>query len=149
MTTPMKTMELTITRTISATPDEVFDAWLDPSVPCNPWNGSDRLIFEPKVNTAFNVTYGKGAKENPHFGRFIALERGTRIQHTWMSRYTHGLESIVTITLRKQGDDTLLTLHHTGLPDDDDGRGHEGGWGHFLDRIVDHYTRQGAAVSKG
>jgi uncharacterized protein YndB with AHSA1/START domain len=40
MSKPMKTLELKFERTISAPPDEVFDAWLNPKVPGNPWNAA-------------------------------------------------------------------------------------------------------------
>jgi hypothetical protein len=32
-------------RKITAAPDEVYDAWLDPAVPGNPWNMADKLIL--------------------------------------------------------------------------------------------------------
>ncbi|MBI3396543.1 MAG: SRPBCC domain-containing protein, partial [Spirochaetia bacterium] len=71
-------------------------------------------------------------EELPHFGRFAVLERGSKIQQTWMSRHTRGLESLVTVTLKKKGDDTLLTLVHANLPDDEFGKAHDGGWKHYL-----------------
>lgn len=43
----LKTIELTVRRTIPATPAEVYDAWLDPRHPGNPWHDSDMRIFEP------------------------------------------------------------------------------------------------------
>ena len=61
------------------------------------------------------------------------MERPGRIQHTWMSPNTAGLESMVTVTFKKQVAGTLMTLVHSGLPDTDDGRGHEKGWNYFLD----------------
>jgi hypothetical protein len=53
-----------------------------------------------------------------------------------MSINTHGLESLVTLTFRKQGDDTLLTLKHENLPDDEQGRLHQKGWEYFLGRLA-------------
>ena len=49
------------------------------------------------------------------------------------------LESLVTVTFQKKGEDTLLTLHHENLPDDEGGRGHEKGWGYFLSRFADRF----------
>ena len=33
------------------------------------------------------------------YGRFVALERGRLIEHTWVSEATRGCETLVTITL--------------------------------------------------
>lgn len=131
MKNPKKTIEVKVERTIPAPPGEVFDAWLDPKVPGTPWYEGDELLFDPKVDGFFYwLIYG-----TPHYGRFTKLARPSRIQHTWMSRYTKGEESTVTVVFRKKGEGTLMTLTHSGLPDDDGGRGHEGGWNHFLDKF--------------
>ena len=132
MTATMKTMELTLNRTIPASTIEVFDAWLDPKSPCNPWYEADKLIFNPKVDGLFYFKHIIDGTENPHFGRFTILDRPNKIQQTWMSRHTRGLESAVTVTFQKKGEDTLLTLHHANLPDDEKGRMHEQGWGYYL-----------------
>jgi hypothetical protein len=50
-----------------------------------------------------------------------------------VSPYTLGEESTVTVTFKKQGEDTLMTLVHSGIPDTDGGRRHEQGWTYFLD----------------
>ena len=44
----MKTMEIKLERTIPAPAAEVFDAWLDPNVPVNPFSGSKKLVFDLK-----------------------------------------------------------------------------------------------------
>jgi Activator of Hsp90 ATPase homolog 1-like protein len=50
-----------------------------------------------------------------------------------MSPNTLGQESIVTLTFKKQGEDTLMTLVHSGPPDHELARGHENGWNYFLE----------------
>jgi Activator of Hsp90 ATPase homolog 1-like protein len=56
-----------------------------------------------------------------------------------MSRSTLGEESTVTVTFQKKGENTLMTLVHSGLPDTDTGRGHEKGWNHFLDIFPEQF----------
>src|SRR5579859_4091477 len=46
----MKTIELELTRTIPASPVEVFDGWLDPKCPGTPWSVADKLVLDPKVD---------------------------------------------------------------------------------------------------
>src|SRR5580692_3093002 len=118
-----KTIEFKFERTIPAPPGEVFDAWLNPKIPGNPWNMGDKLLLDPKVDGFFywNV------KGTHHYGRFTEMARPGRIQHTWVSPYSLGEESMVTLTFKKKGEATLMTLVHSGLPDNDGGRGHEKG----------------------
>ena len=128
MTNPAKTIEFKFERTIPAPPAEVFDGWLNPKTPGNPWNAADKFVLDPRVDGLFFWTL----RGNSHYGRFTEVERPGRIQHTWVSPHTLGQESIVTLTFRKQGEDTLMTLLHSGLPDTDGGRSHEKGWTYFL-----------------
>jgi uncharacterized protein YndB with AHSA1/START domain len=125
----LKTIEFKFERTISASPEEVFDAWLDPKIPGNPWNMAEKLLLNPKVDGFFYWL----VRGNSHYGRFTEMDRPNRMQHTWMSRSTLGEESVVTLTFKKQGEETLMTLVHSGIPDSEPGRGHEKGWNYFLD----------------
>ena len=136
----MKTFEVNLTRTIPASPGEVFDAWLDPKCPGTPWSEAGELILDPKVDGLFYFRSVKSAGEgNPHYGRFTVLDRPSKVQYTWMSPRTHGLESLVTVTFQVKGEDTLLTLRHENLPDDEDGRLHETGWDYYLGRLADAF----------
>jgi uncharacterized protein YndB with AHSA1/START domain len=130
-----KTLEFTFERTIPASPGEVFDAWLDPETPGTPWHENDKLIFNPKVDGLWYWLI----RGNSHYGRFTEIERPSRIRTAWMSRSTLGEESIVTLTFKKKGDETVMTLVHSGLPDTDGGRGHEKGWNYFLDSFPEQF----------
>jgi uncharacterized protein YndB with AHSA1/START domain len=131
-----KKIEVKVERTIPAPPGEVFDGWLNPKIPGNPWNMAEKLLLSPKVDGFFYWTI----KGTAHYGRFTELERPGRIQCTWVSPSTSGLESVVTVTFKKQGKNTLMTLVHSGLPDTDGGRGHEKGWNFFLDSFLKQFT---------
>ena len=139
MTDAPKTIEVTIERTIPAPPEDVYDAWLDPKVSGTPWSEADKLLLNPTVDGLFYwLTRG-----TPHYGRFTQTDRGAHLQHTWMSPNTLGLESMVTVTFKKKGDATVMTLVHSGLPDTKPGKGHEGGWNYF----IGNFEKQFAAAS--
>lgn len=131
-----KTIEVKVERTITAPAGEVFDGWLNPKVPGNPWNLADKFLLNPKVDGFFYWAI----EGTPHYGRFTEVQRPSRIQHTWMSPNTAGLESMVTVTFKKQGKDTLMTLVHTGLPDTKEGRSHEKGWNFFLGTFPEQFN---------
>jgi hypothetical protein len=61
-----------------------------------------------------------------------------------MSEATHGLESVVTVTLSPAGDGTEFVLRHTGLPDDEMGRTHETGWNYITSQLADHFEKRHA-----
>jgi uncharacterized protein YndB with AHSA1/START domain len=132
MNTSAKTIEIKCERAIPASPSEVFDAWLNPKIPDNPWNAAEKFLLDPKVDGLFHWTL----KATSHYGRFTEIERPDRLQHTWVSPNTLGQESIVTLTFKKQGEDTLMTLVHSNLPDHEPARGHEKGWKYFLGIFV-------------
>jgi uncharacterized protein YndB with AHSA1/START domain len=106
----------------------VFVAWLNAKVPGNAWNAAEKFLLDLKVDGLFYWTL-RGAS---HYGRFIQIERPGRIVHTWVSPNTLGEESTVTVTFKKQGEDTLMTLVHSDLPDHERARSHDKGWNYFL-----------------
>jgi uncharacterized protein YndB with AHSA1/START domain len=132
MNTPTKTLEIKLERTIPAPPSEVFDAWMDPKTPGSPFHEHDKLILNPKVDGLWYWLF----KGQPHYGRFIEMDRPNQIQHSWMSQNTSGEESTVTVTFQKKGKETLMTLVHSGLTNQDMVRAHEQGWNFILGRFV-------------
>jgi uncharacterized protein YndB with AHSA1/START domain len=136
MSTSTRTLEFKFERTIAAVPGEVFDAWLNPKIPGNPWNAAEKFVLDPKVDGLFYWA-ARGAS---HYGRFTEVKRPARIQHTWVSQNTLGQESTVTLTFAKKGEGTLMTLVHSGIPDTEGGRTHEKGWSYFLGIFPEQFS---------
>lgn len=132
-----KKLEFKLERTIPAAVEVVFDGWIDPKVPGNPWYEGDKCLLEPKVDGFF---YWR-IMGTPHYGRFTKFDRPARLEHTWVSPNTLGEESMVTVTFKKKGETTLMTLVHAGLPDNEEGRGHERGWTYFLGLFTERYAK--------
>jgi uncharacterized protein YndB with AHSA1/START domain len=141
MNSKIKTMELTVTRNITAAPTEVFDVWLDPKSPGCLWFGVAKAIVNPVVDGLFYHAVRFENHDWAHYGRFITLDYPRQIQHTWVSEATRGLESIVTVTFDAHGDQTLVKLHHANVPDDEMGRQHEQGWGFVLGALAERFAR--------
>ena len=135
MSEAAKTLEFKFERTIPAPPADVFDGWLNPKIPGTPWNMGEKHILNPVVDGFFYWL----VQGTPHYGLFTEVQRGARLKHTWVSPNTLGEESIVTVTFDKKGKDTLMTLVHSGLPDNANGRGHEKGWNFFLGTFTEQF----------
>jgi uncharacterized protein YndB with AHSA1/START domain len=129
MKTFTKTLEFTFERTIQAAPEVVFDAWLNPKIPGNPWNMAEKLLLNSEIDGFFYWMISGIS----HYGRFVNVKRPSRIRHTWVSPNTLGEESMVTATFRKKGHGTLMTLVHSKLPNTAVARSHENGWTYFMD----------------
>jgi uncharacterized protein YndB with AHSA1/START domain len=132
----MNLIDVNVTRTIPAPAERVYDVWMDASSAGGPWFGCKKVILDARVDGLYYHAVDWQGKEWAHYGRFIALERGRRIEHTWMSEATGGRETVVTVTLEPRGGETLFTLRHTGIPDNELGRGHEAGWNGIADAIA-------------
>ena len=137
-----KQTDLTLTRTVAATPAEVFDTWLDANSPGGPWFGTQRVILDAKVDGLFYHCVEHEGRAWAHYGRFIALDRPRRIEHTWVSDGTRGLESVVTLTFAPEGPATRVILKHSGVPDDDFGRQHGEGWAYVLGAIEARFAKR-------
>jgi uncharacterized protein YndB with AHSA1/START domain len=147
-TDPIKTFDLTVSRTIRASAADVFDAWLDTKSPGGLWFGVHRVIINPVVDGLFYHVVKHEGRLWPHYGRFIRLDRGRAIEHTWVSEATRGLETVVTITMTSRADGTEVTLHHANVPDDEMGRGHEEGWAWYLGVLAEKFDKQVAPSAK-
>ena len=133
----MKFIDITVARSIPAPAEKVFDVWINPKSPGGPWFGAERVILNPAVDGLFYFAVKHEGRTWPHYGRFVKLDRPRCIEHTWMSEATKGAESVVTITLEPQGDQTQVTLRHSGVPDDELGHQHKEGWTWMLSALAD------------
>jgi uncharacterized protein YndB with AHSA1/START domain len=141
---PIKTIDLTVSRTIPGPPEEVYDVWLDTTKPGGIWYGVERAIVNLAVDGLFYHSVKHENRSWAHYGRFLRLERGRAIEHTWMSEWTRGLESVVSITLERRDGGTGVTLRHSNLPDDEMGRQHKDGWSGYLDLLVQPFQKVAA-----
>jgi hypothetical protein len=64
-----------------------------------------------------------------------------------MSEATKGAESIVTVTMEAQAEQTLVTLRHSGVPDDEMGLQHQDGWAWVLSALAESFASQRSASS--
>ncbi len=143
----MNLTEVTVVRTIPASPENVYDLWINPKSPGGPWYGGERVIVNPVVDGLFYLAAKHEGRIWPHYGRFLRLERPRVVEYTWMSEGTKGAESIVTLTMEPRGGETEVTLRHSGVPDDEMGRRHKEGWTWILNTLAEGLAARRSASS--
>jgi uncharacterized protein YndB with AHSA1/START domain len=127
-----------IERRLGATPERVFDAWLDPV-----WIG--RFMFgshlrdeqvvsltnEPRVGGQFHYRVARQGVEVDHTGTYREIDRPRRLVFTWGVDAEQGDLSVVTIELAVDGDGCRLTLTHGLHPD----------WAEYTQRTQQGWTK--------
>jgi uncharacterized protein YndB with AHSA1/START domain len=111
---------------LEAPPHEVFPHFVDPERYVR-WQGV-RAELDPRPGGVFRVASGE----------YVAVEPPDRVVFTWGWEGNAELppgSTTVELTLRADGEDTVLTLRHTGLPDDGAAMMHREGWISFLERL--------------
>ena len=131
----------TLTTTIPASPDEIYQAWLD------------SLAHSEMTGGAANMSEQLGAEVSAWdgyiSGRNLELVPGERIVQSWRTSEfadEHG-DSVITILLEEADEGTLLTLEHSNVPDEQRSY-EEAGWQeNYFEPMVAYFTgrKRGAA----
>ncbi len=128
-----QTFETTVTRTIDASRQSLFEAWLDPEAlrrfmcPA-PGVVLGEVAVDARVGGTFVIVMLAGDKEMPHRGEYLVIERYHRLAFSWLSEHA-GPGSEVTITFEEVApSQTLLTLRHVGLGTTTARDNHQAGW---------------------
>jgi uncharacterized protein YndB with AHSA1/START domain len=81
-----------ITRRFSASPEQVFDAWLDPVMigkwmfgPAYPEREEEvvRISLDPRVGGSFSFVVRRQGQEIDHVGKYLEIDRPRRLVFTW------------------------------------------------------------------
>ena len=91
--------------------------------------------FDAKPGNPINIDVNKTATAS---GQFVDVVPNERVVFTWGwigNQIIPPGSSTVEITLKAVGDETEVTLVHTGLPDEPSAAEHGRGWTHYLGRL--------------
>jgi uncharacterized protein YndB with AHSA1/START domain len=137
---------------LPATPEEVFAAWTDPES-LKEWLCPGDLTItavdlDVRVGGTFRIVmYGEN-KEIEHFGEYREIQPPERLVFTWRSAATFGEQTLVTINLFRQGEDTELVLVHELFPDHESAANHSQGWQSAVEKLATHLNQE-RAFSQG
>jgi uncharacterized protein YndB with AHSA1/START domain len=133
---------LTLKRRLNAPPAKVWAAWTDPQKiarwfgPSSVRAGTERAEIDARIGGRFRVSF---TMEDGNYlevgGVYRELVPNQRLVFSWAWHSTPERESLVTVSLRPDGDGTVLTLQHEQFVDEAARDGHERGWSGALDKL--------------
>ena len=132
--------ELTVRREIVATPEELFDAWLD-AESLGSWmrpsaTRETRAETDPREGGAFRIVMIDADNSSiVHTGTYRVIDRPRRLVFTWSSPATQFRDSIVTVTFEPSADSTVVEVQQVGLPSKESQIGHQAGWTDALEGL--------------
>jgi uncharacterized protein YndB with AHSA1/START domain len=130
---------VTVEREIDASPDELFDAWLDPeslAIWMRPGDTSKAAArVDPKVAGQFEIVMTGPYGSHVHRGKYLLIDRPKVLSFTWISEATGLLQTLVTVEFRAKGKRTLVVLTHEKLPEEAALRSHKKGWNAIFDLL--------------
>jgi uncharacterized protein YndB with AHSA1/START domain len=133
---------LTLTRRLRAKPEKVYAAWTNPENlaqwfgPSVVTPGTTRAELDVRVGGRYRISFE--ATDGEHFqvdGIYREIVPNERLVFSWAWHSTPERESLVTVSLKPDGDGTLLTLLHEQLFDQAACDGHARGWNSSLDTL--------------
>ena len=135
----MTDLTLTVSRTIAAPPEAVFNAWLDAEklakfmLPA-PGMSNPRVTADGRKGGQFEILMPTPDGEIPHTGEFLEVDPHSRLVFSWNSPFS-GEGSTVTLSLTPQDAGTHIELTHVKFPSAESRDNHEKGWGHILEAL--------------
>jgi uncharacterized protein YndB with AHSA1/START domain len=137
---------LTLKRRFNAPAEKVYAAWTQPAQIAQ-WFGPDAggvSHAEADVRTGgrYTVIFQTEDGEEHHVsGVYREVVPNRRLVFTWAWRSTPERESLVTILIEPQGEDSLFTLIHEQFFDEPARDRHRDGWSGSLDKLARHLAR--------
>jgi uncharacterized protein YndB with AHSA1/START domain len=131
---------LTLKRRLNAAPEKVYAAWAQPAK-LTQWFGPDsgavtRAELDLRVGGRYAIVFHTEDGEEHHVsGIYREVVPNQKLVFTWAWRSTPERESLVTITIKPDGDGSLLTLLHEQFFDEAARDRHEFGWTGSLNKL--------------
>ena len=149
MLNPGPERALRLTRRFAATPERVFDAWLDPAqvrlwLIARPGDEAHTAQVEAREGGAWSITTRRGGTDYTANGVYLEITRPTRLVFTFLMRQVSPNTDTITVEIAPDGAGCVLTLTQTGvdiaaelagLPPGMRG-GSELGWGKVFDTLA-------------
>jgi uncharacterized protein YndB with AHSA1/START domain len=130
-----------VQRVMPATPDVVFDEWLDPESllewMCPRPSRCVAVTVEPRVGGSVRLDVDNSGNSVLITGRFLAIDRPHLLRFTWSNSNWRDptVVSVVNVAFEPFGDDrTLMSIDHSLLPPEEFDS-FQNGWPRVCDQL--------------
>ena len=131
---------LTIKRRFNASPAKIFAAWTEPEK-MSRWLGP---VDVKRVETGTDLRVGgryfirmvMANDEHYSSGVYHEIVPNQKLVFTWAWKSTPERESLVTVTIKPDGDGSIMTLLHEQFFDEAARDNHNKGWTAIIDRLA-------------
>jgi uncharacterized protein YndB with AHSA1/START domain len=131
---------LTLKRRLNAAPEKIYAAWTEPTQLVK-WFGPDSGAVKSaetdvRVGGRYAIEFSTEDGEQHHVsGVYKEVQPNRKLAFTWMWRSMPERESFVTVTIKPDGDGSILSLHHEQFYDEPARDRHEYGWTGCLNKL--------------
>jgi uncharacterized protein YndB with AHSA1/START domain len=113
------TAAVEVSRHIAASPEQVYDAWLDPGhagrwLFRTPDGNLARCEIDARVGGRFRIDERRGDDIAEHHGEYVALDRPRRLAFDFWASFS-AERTRVTIDIAADGEGSRITLTHEGV----------------------------------
>jgi uncharacterized protein YndB with AHSA1/START domain len=135
----MTELSLDVSRTINASAEALFNAWLDPDMLARfmlPGEGMTvpKAATDPVEGGRFDIIMKAGDQDLPHAGTYTKIDRHTQLVFTWESPMSVD-GSTVTLDFKPVEGGTEVNLHHVKFSNEESRDNHQGGWAAILAKL--------------
>jgi uncharacterized protein YndB with AHSA1/START domain len=139
MNASLASAAVVVRRTIAASPEVLFDAWLDP-IAVSTWMRPGTIrrtvaTLDPRVGGRYEIVMTAESGEIPHRGVYRTIDRPRRLAFTWESPPTEGCETLVTVDFIAKGRSTEVIVTHERLPESAR-PSHANGWTSGIEKLA-------------
>ncbi|MFC1402124.1 MULTISPECIES: SRPBCC domain-containing protein [Streptacidiphilus] len=129
-----------VTRTLKASPEQVFDAWTD-AERLQQWLCPDpgfvaEASCDPVVGGRYRIVKILASGADEVTGEYLVVDPPHRLVFTWAADTTANHTTQVTVTLRPDGDATEMTILHERIPTQPIQDGARLAWASICDRLA-------------
>jgi uncharacterized protein YndB with AHSA1/START domain len=130
-----------IRRRVKGSAEQVFELWTRPELMArwmSPFPGAVdcQASCDPRPGGTFRLRMASGESRRDVSGTYVQVERPRKLVFTWSGPLTDHVDTLVTLELHPQGEETELVLTHERLPTRNIVEGHTKGWGNILDHLA-------------
>jgi uncharacterized protein YndB with AHSA1/START domain len=149
----MSGQTVTIRKMLAASPEEVFDAWLDADgmrqwMRPGPVTGCE-VALDARVGGHFRIIMTAPEGTIVNTGEFRVLDRPEKLQFTWVSSRWDYEETLITVELHGREAQCELVLTHERFPLQHSARQLVTGWTQILEKLGGHVGVGGSGAKPG